>query len=135
MGGLLFQELTRPYLESFGNEWSSRAPFKLVYAMGHPEKYREQGRRKIVFLAGVLPTESVQGYERMGGTIVETVNGREIKDIQDLDLAFNYPEDGVHEIRFEDFPKVIWIDDELAKQDNFLVIPQRFRIQERMRLE
>ena len=30
---------------------------------------------------------------------------------------------------------MIWLDDELAKQDNFLTIPQRFRIQERMRLE
>ena len=136
MGGLLFQELTRPYLESFGNEWATRAPFKLVYAMGHPKKYQDEGRRKLVFLAGVLPTRSVQGYERLGGVIVESVNGQAINDIRDLDLAFNKPgENGLHEIRFEDYPRVIWLDDDLAQKDNFLVIPQRFRIQERMRLE
>lgn len=135
MGGLLFQELSRPYLESFGSEWRTRAPFKLVYAMSHPEKYELQERRKVVFLAGALPCQSVQGYERLGGIVVESVNGRPIKDIRDLDIAFNYPTDGIHEIRFEDLPKVIWLDDELAQQDNFLHIPQRYRITQRMRLE
>ncbi len=135
MGGLLFQELSRPYLESFGSEWRSRAPFKLVYAMRHPEKYEEEGRRKVVFLAGILPTRSVQGYEGIGGTILKSVNGRPIRDIRDLDVAFNFPTDGVHEIQFEDFPKIIWLDDALAQEDNFLHIPQRFRIQERMRLD
>jgi len=136
MGGLLFQELTRPYLQSFGKDWASRAPFRLVYAMSHPEQYRDEGREKIVFLAGVLPTSSVQGYERIGGNIITTVNGKTINNIRDLDIAFNQkPKDGVHEIRFDQYPKVIWLDDELAKQDNFLFIPERFRIQERMRLE
>lgn len=135
MGGLLFQELSRPYLESFGSEWQARAPFKLVYAMSHPEKYELQERRKIVFLAGTLPCQSVQGYERLGGIVLESVNGRPIKDIRDLDVAFNYPTDGIHEIRFEDLPKVIWLDDELTQQDNFLHIPERYRITQRMRLE
>ena len=31
-GGLIFQELTLPYLESWGDEWPNRAPFKLVHA-------------------------------------------------------------------------------------------------------
>jgi len=135
MGGLLFQELSRPYLESYGKEWETRAPFRLRYAMNHPEAYEEDGRRKIVFLAGVLPSVSVQGYERLGGLIIDSVNGQKIGDINELDLAFNKPKDGLHEIRFTDFPKVIWLDDELAKQDNFLFIPQRYRIQNRMRLE
>jgi S1-C subfamily serine protease len=135
MGGLLFQELSRPYLESYGSKWRTRAPFKLVYAMSHPEKYELQGRRKLVFLAGTLPCQSVQGYESLGGIIVDSVNGRSINDIRDLDIAFNYPAEGIHEIRFEDLPKVIWLDDELAQQDNFLHIPQRYQITERMRLE
>ena len=103
--------------------------------MRHPEKYEEEGRRKVVFLAGILPTRSVQGYEGIGGTILKSVNGRPIRDIRDLDVAFNFPTDGVHEIQFEDFPKIIWLDDALAQEDNFLHIPQRFRIQERMRLD
>ena len=102
MGGLLFQELTRPYLQSYGKEWQTRAAAEARLRHEPPREVPcEEGRRKLVFLAGVLPTESVQGYERVGGLIVRSVNGREIKDIRDLDLAFNHPDEkGLHEIRF-----------------------------------
>merc|ERR1712023_225076 len=46
-GGLIFQELTLPYLESWGEDWPNRAPFKLVYASASPESYAEEGRKKL----------------------------------------------------------------------------------------
>ena len=135
MGGLLFEELTQSYLKSFGEKWETSAPFKLVYASGHPESFRKDGRDRVIFLAGVIPSVSVQGYERLGGLILDTVNGRKIGNIKDLDAAFKKPKDGLHEIRFHDYPKVIWLDDELARKDNMIFLPQRYRITELQRLD
>src|SRR5690606_19868204 len=42
-GGLIFQELTLPYLESWGEDWTNRAPFNLVYANADPQPYEEEG--------------------------------------------------------------------------------------------
>ncbi|NNE94264.1 MAG: PDZ domain-containing protein, partial [Verrucomicrobiales bacterium] len=118
-GGLIFQELTLPYLKSWGQKWSTQAPFKLVHANANPEKYEKEGREKLVFLSNVLKTPSTLGYENLGGMIVTKVNGTEIKDIQDLHDAFaKPPENGIHRIEFPDYPKVIFVHDDISRQIN-----------------
>ncbi|MEX2579007.1 MAG: PDZ domain-containing protein [Verrucomicrobiales bacterium] len=115
-GGLIFQELTRPYLESWGDEWETRAPFKLVHASATPEKYEEEGREKLVFLSNVLKAPSTLGYEQINSVIVTEVNGKFIKDIGDLDDALStVPEDGIHTIEFTDYPKIIYVDDQASE--------------------
>ncbi|MCB1232407.1 MAG: hypothetical protein KDN19_19320, partial [Verrucomicrobiae bacterium] len=119
MGGLLFQELTLPYLESWGENWDTRAPFKLVHAQAHPEQYEEEGRDKLVFLSQVLRTPSTLGYEELNSVIVTKVNGRQIKNIKDLDEAFRHPDEkGIDTIEFSDFPRVIYIDDRVSRSVN-----------------
>lgn len=135
MGGLLFQELNTPYLKAYGDKWRTRAPFKLVYARSHPEAIREEGRERVVFLSGVVPTVSVQGYERLGALILDEVNGVKIGSLKELDEAFENPTDGLHEIKFHDYPKIIWLDDELVKKDNEVFLPQRYRVKELKRLD
>lgn len=118
-GGLIFQELTLPYLESWGEDWTNRAPFKLVYANESPRAYEEEGRRKLVFLSNVLKTPSTLGYEAIGSVVVTEVNGTFIKDIGDLSAALAaVPSDGLHTIEFEDYPKVIYVDDRVSKMVN-----------------
>ena len=110
MGGLLFQELTLPYLKTFGNEWPKKAPFKLVFANGNQKKYEDEGRKKLVFLSGVLPSQSVLGYERLASLIVTKVNGKTISDIKDLDAAFSttrprrHPHRRVHRLPEKNIP-------------------------------
>jgi PDZ domain len=135
LGGLVFQELSQSYLEGFGKEWRDRASFKLVYAVAHPEKYEKESRRKLVFLAGILPSESSLGYEGIGGTIVNRVNGVDIKDIKDLDAALRTPLEGIHKIEIDDVPHTIYIDVARAEQDNTTLLPQRYRITDLKRLE
>lgn len=104
-GGLVFQELTRPLLRSFGDEWESRAPLDLLDALENPEKYEDRADR-IVFLSGVIATPATIGYEPLRNLVVEEVNGRPIRDMADLVDAFaTVPDDGLHSIRFakEDF--------------------------------
>jgi len=136
MGGLLFQELTLPFLKTAGNKWKTRAPFKLVYAAGHPEPYEEEGREKLVFLSGVLPTKSVLGYERLRSLIVTRVNGIKINHIRNLDEAFSQPgENGIHKIEFTDYPHVIYLDDAAAREDNETYLGARYRIAQLKRLD
>ncbi|MEM9018638.1 MAG: PDZ domain-containing protein, partial [Verrucomicrobiota bacterium] len=118
-GGLIFQELTLPYLESWGEEWPNRAPFRLVYANANPERWEEEGREKLVFLSNVLKTPSTLGYENISSAILTQVNGKSISNIGELAAAFNeVPEDGIHEIEFTDYPNFIYVDDRASKMVN-----------------
>jgi len=122
-GGMIFQELTLPYLESWGNNWVSQAPFKLVYAYSNPEKYEDEGRSKLVFLSNVLKTPSTLGYEGIGSVVVTKVNGRFIKNIKDLhDALAAPPADGIHSIEFDDYPKILFVDDKTSRAVNLQLI-------------
>jgi hypothetical protein len=109
-GGLIFQELTVPYLKSWGGKWRTQAPFKLMYINANQEEYEEKGREKVVFLSQVLRTPSTLGYEGLSHLIVTKVNDKEIHNIHDLDQALQSPIDGIHKIEFDTFPRVIFVD-------------------------
>ena len=135
LGGLVFSELTRTYLEAFGGEWRDRAPFEFVYAAQNPEKFARDGRKKLVFLAGALPSQSTMGYEGVRGAFIEKVNGRPINDIKDLAAAFEHPTDGLHTIEIDEVPYTLYVDAALAAEDNQRLLPQRYRITQLQRLE
>ena len=113
-GGLVFQELSRPYLEAFGKEWQSRAPLNLLDALTAPEDY-EEGRRRLVFLSRVVPTPATIGYDTVANQIVSEVNGKPIKDMASLVRAFADPVDGLHEIRIDDVPYVLYLEPRLSE--------------------
>lgn len=118
-GGLIFEELTLPYLESWGDEWTTRAPFNLVHANANPHRYEEEGRDKLVFLSNVLKTPSTLGYEGINSVVVDQVNGKPIRNIGDLAKAFSdVPADALHTIEFESYPKVIYVDDRASRAIN-----------------
>ncbi|WP_367872406.1 PDZ domain-containing protein [Luteolibacter sp. Populi] len=101
-GGLVFQELTRPYLETYGENWQSQAPLAFLDVYENPQKYESRGRR-IVVLAGVIPTPATVGYEALRDIIVTKVNGKEIKDMKSLIEAFHEANgEGMHSIELED---------------------------------
>jgi hypothetical protein len=113
-GGLVFQELTLPYLKAFGKEWRSRAPLNLLDAYNRPETL-EKGRRRIVVLTRVIPSQATIGYDRISNHIVNVVNGRKIKDLADLEKALaQTPADGLHEIKTDESPYQIYLDQNLA---------------------
>lgn len=135
VGGLLFQELTIPYLKLAGKDWRTRAPFKLIHAATNPKMHEDAGRKKIVFLSGVLPSNTTLGYENLSALIVDKVNDKAINELKDLDEALKTPADGVHKIEFGDFPHRIYVDAKQAEEDNNLLMPDRYRISELKRLE
>lgn len=119
-GGLVFQQLSRSYLEAFGKEWQSRAPLELLDALNSPEDY-EEGRKRLVFLSRVVATPATIGYDRLANLIVQEVNGKKVEDIKSLVEAFKTPKDGLHSIRVNDIPYVIYLDPQLSDS-----VDQRF---------
>jgi S1-C subfamily serine protease len=110
-GGLIFQELTRPMLQSFGED---RAPLKLLDVSENPEKYEARGRR-VVFLSAVLPTPATVGYEPLRNLVVSKVDGKEIKDMSSLVEAFKAPtESGLHSIEFDDETFSVYLDEKIS---------------------
>jgi len=112
-GGLVFQELSRQYFEAFGKEWQQRAPLNLLDALHNPEDY-EEGRRRLVFLSRVIPTPATIGYDDVSNQIISEVNGRKVEDMASLAAAFRQPVDGLHTIRIDDVPYVLYLDPRLS---------------------
>ncbi len=112
-GGLVFQELSRPLLESFGDDWRSRAPLNLLDTFENPDRY-EESMRRVVFLSGSIPTPATVGYERLRNLIVRKVNGVPIRDMQSLIRAFDGHDDEIHAIEFNDENLTIHLDDNVA---------------------
>jgi hypothetical protein len=134
-GGLLFQELTRPYLNSFGNDQQGGPILRLARIAGSPEEYEKKGRKKVVFLSAVLPTTSTQGYERLSGQIIAEINGTPISQIEDIAEAFKNPKDGIHTVKLDQYPFVIYLDAAKVEKDNLQLMNGMFRIGSLSRLD
>jgi len=113
-GGLIFQELTRPVLEAFGKDWSSRAPLNLLDAYENPEKYEDKAKR-VIFLSGSIPTPATVGYEPLRNLIVKKVNGIEIDSMRTLIEAFEKPNaDNLHSIEFLEENFTVYLDEAIS---------------------
>ncbi len=112
-GGLVFQELSRPLLESFGENWETRAPLEFLDALENPEKYEGKVDR-IIFLSGSIPTPATVGYESLRNLIVRKVNGSEIKNMKSLIDAFKGNLGKSHSIEFEDQKFTIYMDEAVS---------------------
>ncbi len=112
-GGLVFQELSRPLMESYGENWQTRAPLEFLDAMENPEKYEGKVDR-IVFLSGSIPTPATVGYESLRNLIVNKVNGKEVKNMKSLIEAFRGNLTERHSIEFAEQNFTIYLDDATA---------------------
>ncbi len=62
----------------------------------------------------MIPTPATIGYDRVSNLIVTEVNGRKIEDMNSLARAFEETRDGLHTIRVNDVPYVLYLDPELS---------------------
>lgn len=127
-GGLLFQELSQPYLDAFGDRSAGGAILRLSRIARHPEAFEEEGRKKVIFLSAVLPTPSTQGYQQLGGQVVNKVNGQAINDMTDLDEAFKKPGNSIHVIELNDYPFLMYLDALSVERDNLQLMNGMFRV-------
>jgi len=115
-GGLVFQELSRPYLEAYGKDWATRAPLNLLDVLSSPEDY-EEGRRRVVILTRVVATEATIGYDRLSNQIIESINGKAIAGLPELAAELEKtPAAGIHIIETDREPYKIYLDEYLSDQ-------------------
>jgi hypothetical protein len=109
LGGMVFVELSRPYLQEWGVDWNKNAPQRLVnYDAFQDELPADRG--KIVVLAQILPSPDTLGYEDIDNVVVKELNGRPVKSITDLAEASRHPVEGFQKIELEEDPKWIFLD-------------------------
>jgi len=99
LGGLVFQDLSVPYLSTWG-DWKRRAPPRLLIAADRDGLEPTPGHPRVVLLTSVLPDAANLGYEGLRDLIVEKVNSRSIGNMDDLRAAFAAPEGGFHRVEF-----------------------------------
>jgi hypothetical protein len=95
-GGLVFQELSRPYLGPWG-DWARRAPPRLLIALDR-DASSDAAPRRFVLLSTVLPDAANLGYQDLHDLLVESVNGRRIGSFDDLRQALTSPPGPFHVI-------------------------------------
>jgi hypothetical protein len=109
VGGVVFRELSRPYLQEWGGNWMKDAPQRLVYLDAFQNELPPD-RGKIVFLSQVFPTPNTLGYENLEHLVVTKVNGAPIKSLDDLGKAAKSTTDGFLKIEFDEDPSFIYLD-------------------------
>lgn len=87
-GGFIFAELSEFLMKEFGSSWRSRIDKKLLYLNDYKRMNKKGDNGRYVLLVQVLPDDSNNGYHSMSFYIVKTLNGKPLKSIRELDLAF-----------------------------------------------
>lgn len=116
-GGLIFQELSRPYLLEWGPEWRTNAPTRLLYYDAFQEELLAPGE-KVVVLTQVIPTPATIGYERLNNAIVTAIDGQKITSLNQVREAFKSPISPIHRIDIAEDPRVLFLDSKAATEAN-----------------
>ena len=98
-GGLVFQEMSVPYLSTWG-DWMRRGPTRLLVAYDREGAEPTPEAPRIVLLSSVLPDPCNLGYQDLKDLIVTRVNGVPIGRLEDLKRAFAEPKGPFHVVEF-----------------------------------
>jgi hypothetical protein len=87
--GLVFMPLDKEYLKTFGDEWPSTAPRKMVWEHFFREsEMPETADDETIILTRVL-AHPINSEMTIQNAILRKVNGTEVKSINDLALAIS----------------------------------------------
>jgi hypothetical protein len=84
-GGLVFQELTMGYLESWGSDWKKKGDKRMLYYYDSVKSMSVQGTpARVVILNRVLADRVNKGYHYMSNQILKKANGMDVLNISHL---------------------------------------------------
>jgi hypothetical protein len=90
-GGLVFQELSLPYLLTWGDEWYTQAPDRLLYFWNQRNDPSDPPGQHFIILNRILSDSYNQGHQSLEDLIVEKVNGKSIHSVHELNEALQQP--------------------------------------------
>jgi S1-C subfamily serine protease len=109
--GLTFVPVTRNYLEVWGSSWIADIPFYLRYLFYDSEQLNtDRQRREYVVLSKILPDEANSYASGFEDNVVESVNGVEIRGLEDLSGALEKTKDGFCVLKFMGMSRPLVLD-------------------------
>jgi S1-C subfamily serine protease len=108
LGGVVFQELSRPFLREFGPDWRNNAPQDLVYYDIFQEEVLKD-RKGVVFINQPLPLSETVGLDNIAGSVIARVNDRTVETIEELIAAMESTKSTFHKIELESDPGVFFL--------------------------
>jgi hypothetical protein len=100
LGGILFQELSRPYLREWGVNWRTDAPQNLV-ALDTFQDDLPKDQKRLVIISAVLPSPQTIGLQELAHKVVVAINGMPIHGLADVSKAAQHPQNGFQRIDLE----------------------------------
>lgn len=83
-GGLLFQELSRPFLESWGDGWRQKVPLVLLNIFDYDDVPKSDPAERVVVMNRVLADDFNKGYENLQNLVLVSVNGERATSLKRL---------------------------------------------------
>ena len=109
LGGLLFQELSRPYLREWGGNWRSDAPQNLV-ALDTFQEDLSKDQKRLVIISTILPSPQTIGLQELARKVVVAINGMPIHGLDDVSKAVKHPQNGFQRIDLEGSAGPVYLD-------------------------
>lgn len=133
--GLTFVEVTRNFLESWGQDWLTDMPFYLRYLFYNSmELNTERERKQYVVLSEIMPDRINSYADGFKDKVVEKINGIAIYSLGDVYEAFKKPAGGFHVLEFMGSKSPLIIDAEKASKKQPEIL-KKYDIPSEARLE
>jgi len=115
-GGFIFIPLTRTYLMEWGLNFRNKAPFSLVVVY---DKYLAQIKNKkikdLVLLSRIMPHPSNVGLQRLGGMIIDKVDGQPLQGLKQLKKILDQTDKKVIKFSFSPADTPLWLSPKTLK--------------------
>jgi len=119
LGGLVFQPLTVNFLKLWGDKWHNNASKNLLYQYYYGQPTED--RNEIVMLSKVLADEINVGYHDVYDTIVYSVNGKRIANMNDLVKSFESYR-GKYHVILDEMGRRIVLDRQKVKENDQVIL-------------
>ncbi len=118
-GGLLFQPLSTNMLNDLRSKSRGSLPAEFLEVMQREDELIEKGYKELVVLTAVFPTAATLGYNGVGYSFIEKVNGKEVHTLEQLANYLDEPtSNGITSIETNKPPYKIYLDRKLAEESN-----------------
>ncbi len=118
-GGLLFQPMTQDFLATLLRRSKGLLPVPLIELDSREKEFLEQGVTELVLLTQVIPTPATLSYESVGHCLVESVNGKPVRNFAEFVRLLDEPTpDGIVSFGLNMAPYTIYVDRRMAETAN-----------------
>ncbi len=83
-GGLIFQELTRGFMKTWGSDWDKKGDKRLLFYFEKKKINSSKEKERIVIMNRILPAPCNTGYQGNRNLILTKANGNDVKNLNEL---------------------------------------------------